>query len=207
MEYELPVGCARAVIRRIVHGLAVWPGGPMSGRLPAWLAAWLGVPVPSNADAATWQLDSRWSWAPWATLLLVLVAVGWTVSLYARESGSASRMYRTALAALRIAAIGLVLVMLAQWALALWLTGLPSIALVIDQSASMNIADRYDDPAVSPRLNERLIANGLTEPKRLNIAKLLLKEENGRLLRELTERYRLAAYSASGNVERLSETS
>src|SRR5215218_5300670 len=109
MEFGNSLGCARAVIRRIVHGLAVWPGGLMSGRLPAWLAEWLGVPVASNADSATWQLDSRWSWAPWATLLLVLVAIGWTISLYARESGSASRMYRTVLVALRLAAIGLVL--------------------------------------------------------------------------------------------------
>ena len=79
----------------------------MSGRLPAWLADWLGVPMPSNADTATWQLDSRWNWAPWATLLLVLVAIGWTASLYARESGSASRLYRTNLAILRLVAIGL----------------------------------------------------------------------------------------------------
>ncbi len=179
----------------------------MSGRLPAWLADWLGVPVPSNAETATWQLDSRWSWAPWATLLLVIVAIAWTISLYARESGSASRMYRTALAALRLVAIGLVLVMLAQWALALWLTGPPSIALVIDHSASMGIADRYDDPAVAARLNERLIANGLTEPKRLNIAKLLLKDQNGRLLGELADRYRLVVYAAAGNVERLSDSS
>ena len=179
----------------------------MSGRLPAWLADWLGVPVPSNADSATWQLDSRWSWAPWATLLLVLVAIAWTAWLYSRESGNASRMYRTALAALRLAAIGLVLVMLAQWALALWLTGPPSIAVVIDHSASMSIADRYDDSAVAARLNERLVANGLTEPKRLNIAKLLLKDDNGKLLRELADRYRLATYAAAGNVERLSENS
>lgn len=178
----------------------------MSGRLPAWLAEWLGVPVPSNADSATWQLDSRWSWAPWATLLLMLVAIAWTVSLYARESGSASRMYRASLVALRLAAIGLVLVMLAQWALALWLTGPPSIALVVDHSASMNIADHYDDPAITARLNERLISNGLTEPKRLNIAKLLLKDDNGRLLRELSDHYRLAFYAAAGSVERVSET-
>src|SRR5262245_41054062 len=106
----------------------------MSGRLPAWIADWLGVPVPSNAGTVTWQLDSRWNWAPWATLLLVLAAVAWTVWLYARESGGASRMYRMTLAALRIAAIALVLVMLAQWALALSLTGPPSLALAIDHS-------------------------------------------------------------------------
>src|SRR3954470_9745508 len=108
MEFGTPLGCARAVICRIVHGLAVRPGCLMSGRLPAWLAELLGVPVPSNADTATWQLDSHWSWAPWATLLLVLFAITWTVSLYARESGSAGRMYRAVLITLRLAAIGLV---------------------------------------------------------------------------------------------------
>jgi hypothetical protein len=179
----------------------------MSGQLPAWLAEWLGVPVPSNADSATWQLDSRWSWAPWATLLLVLVAIAWTISLYARESGTASRMYRTVLVALRLAAIGLVLVMLAQWALALWLTGPPSIALVIDHSSSMDITDRYDDPALAARLNERLIANGLSEPKRLNIAKLILKDDNRRLLRELADRYRVGVYTAAANIERPFESS
>src|SRR4051812_22423110 len=153
MEFGTPLGCARAVICRIVHGLAVRPGGVMSGQLPAWLAEWLGVPVPSTADTATWQLDSRWSWAPWATLLLVLVAIAWTISLYARESGSASRMYRAVLVALRLMAITLVLVMLAQWALALWLTGPPSIAIILDHSASMDIADRYEDPVIDGRLN------------------------------------------------------
>ena len=179
----------------------------MTGRLPAWLAEWLGVTAPSNADAATWQLDSRWSWAPWATLLLVILAIAWTVSLYARESGSASRLYRAVLVALRLTAFGLVLVMLAQWALALWLTGPPSIALVIDHSASMNTADHYADPAVAARLHKRLIANGLTEPTRLNIAKLILKDDNGQLLRELANRYRLALYTAAGSVERISDRS
>jgi von Willebrand factor type A domain-containing protein len=179
----------------------------MNGRLPAWLAEWLGVPVPTNADSATWQLDSRWSWAPWATLLLVLVAIAWTVSLYSRESGSAGRVYRAVLVSLRLAAIGLVLVMLAQWALALWLTGPPAVALVIDHSASMGIADRYDDTAFASRLNERLIANSLTESTRLNIAKLVLTEGNGRLLGELADRYRLATYIAAGNVKRLPENS
>jgi hypothetical protein len=177
----------------------------MSGRLPAWFAHWLGMPVTSHADAATWQLDSRWNWAPWATLLLVLVAIAWTVALYSRESGSAGRIYRAMLVALRLAAIGLVLVMIAQWALALWMTGPPAIALVIDQSASMGMADHYDDPALSSQLNERLMANGLTEPTRLNIAKMLLKEQNGRLFGELAARYRLAMYAAAGDVERLSE--
>ena len=79
------------------------------------------------------------------------------------------------LATLRLAAIGLVLVMLAQWALALWLTGPPAIALVIDHSASMGIVDRLRRCShCSLALNERLVATGLTEPKRLNIAKIAI---------------------------------
>ncbi|HEX5472644.1 MAG TPA: VWA domain-containing protein [Lacipirellulaceae bacterium] len=157
----------------------------------------------SHAEAATWQLDSRWSWAPWATLLLILVAIAWTIAVYSRESGSAGRIYRAFLVTLRLVAIGLVLVMIAQWALALWLTGPPAIALVIDHSASMGITDHYDHKAESSRLNERLIANGLSEPTRLNIAKVLLKQDNGRFLDQLAARYRLAAYAVAGDVVRL----
>lgn len=175
----------------------------MSGRLPGWLADWLGVPIPTNADTATWHLDTRWAWAPWATLLLVLAVIAWTISVYARESGSASRLYRAILAALRLVAVGLALVMLAQWSFALRLTGPPAVAVVIDRSASMGIADRYDDPTLASRLHERLISNSLTESTRLSAAKLLLTENNGRLLGELMQRYRVALYVADGNIERI----
>ncbi len=175
----------------------------MSGRLPGWLAERLGVSVPSSADGATWQLDSAWSWAPWATLLLVIVAVLWTIMLYARESSGAGRPYRALLTTLRLVAIGLLLVMLAQWAIALRITGPPAIALVIDRSASMGIADRYDDPALTARLNEQLVAGGLSEPTRLNLAKMLMTGNDSRLLREIANRYRTALYLAAGGLERV----
>jgi len=174
----------------------------MTGRIPAWLADWLGVALPADADAATWQLDSAWRWAPWATVLLVLAAIAWTVLLYARESTSARPAYRALLAALRLSAIALVLIMLAQWALALRLTGPPAIALVIDRSASMGVADRYSDEALAAQLAERLGDNQLAEPTRLNLAKLLLSESDGRLLKELADRYRLEVYFAASGVER-----
>jgi hypothetical protein len=175
----------------------------MSGRLPSWLADWLGVPVPTSADSATWQLDSRWSWAPWATLLLVLVAIAWIAAIYARESGTASRLYRTNLAILRLIAIGLALVMLAQWSLALRLTGPPAVAIVVDHSASMSIADHYDEPALASQLNNRLTASGLNELTRLNTAKLLLTENDAQVLKALAGRYRVTTYAAAADVERL----
>lgn len=174
----------------------------MSGYLPHWLAEWLGVPAGTAADGASWQLDSAWSWAPWATLLLVLAAILFTSLLYARESTSAGRAYRALLTTLRLAAIGLVLIMLAQWAIAVRLTGPPAVALIIDRSASMAIADQYDDAELPATIRERLGASGLSEPTRLNLAKLLATENDGRMLRTLAGRYRLHVYLVAGTVER-----
>src|SRR5262245_43452555 len=117
----------------------------MTGRLPTWLANWLGVDLPAG-DAATWQLDASWHWPPWATLLLVLAVVAWTITLYAREASAAGRGYRAILAVLRMTALALVLIMLAQWAITLRLTGPPAFAVIIDRSGSMQIADRYTQP-------------------------------------------------------------
>jgi uncharacterized membrane protein len=178
----------------------------MSGRLPAWLSEWVGVSAPTNADGATWQFDSKWSWAPWATLLLVLIAVGWTIALYSRESGNAGRAYRSVLVALRLAALAIVLIMLAQWAIAFLLTGPPSLALVIDRSASMAITDHYNESPIESQLNQRLAANGLTSLSRLNLAKLLAKENKGQLVNRLVDGYRLSVYLVDDNIERLPPT-
>jgi hypothetical protein len=170
--------------------------------MPTWLANWLGIPPSTAADGATWQLDSAWHWAPWATLLLVLGAILFTAVLYARESSAAGRFYRALLTVLRLTAIGIVLIMLAQWALAVRLTGPPAIALVIDRSASMAIADHYTPTELPPPIRERLVAAGLGEPTRVNLAKLLATENDGALLRTLADRYRLHVYFAANGIER-----
>ncbi|MEX0641362.1 MAG: vWA domain-containing protein [Pirellulales bacterium] len=178
----------------------------MTGRLPAWLAEWLGVELPAAGDSATWQLEATWHWPPWATVLLVLIAILWTITLYTREASTAGRGYRALLAFLRMTAIALILIMLAQWALALRLTGPPAFALVIDRSASMGIDDRNGDPEQASRLAERLSKNGLTDSTRLSQAKLFSTENDGRLLAELARRYRLEVYFAAAGIERQQHT-
>ena len=66
----------------------------MTGRLPTWLADWLGVDLPAAGDAASWRLDSTWHWPPWATVLLILAVILWTAMLYTREASTAGRRYR-----------------------------------------------------------------------------------------------------------------
>jgi hypothetical protein len=178
----------------------------MKGKPQSWLLESIGASPAAGADAATWQLDSNWSWAPWLTLLLVLAAIAWTVQLYAREATSAGRGYRALLTVLRLGALGIALIMIAQWVLTIRLTGPPTVALIIDRSASMGIADRYDKSALSARISERLSENRLPEPTRLNLAKLLLTQRDQELLRELSTRYRLAMYFAAEGVERESNS-
>jgi hypothetical protein len=175
----------------------------MNGQLPKWLSDWLGLGATGKTDGATWQLDSVWSWAPWVTLLTVLAAIMWTVALYAREQTAAGRFYRGVLAALRLTALAALAVMLAQWTLAIRLTGPPPIALVMDRSASMNIVDRWDDQALAADLSKRLATAGGGDATRIDVAKLLATEKDGQLLRELGRRYRLNIYSVAESVEQL----
>lgn len=176
----------------------------MSGGMPNAVTDWLGLSLPAGGDDATWQLDSAWHWAPWATLLLVIGAIAWTIVLYARESSSVKRQYRMFLAALRLTALGILLVILAQWAIIVRITGPPSIAVVVDRSASMGIADQYDDTALAATIKSRLSASGLTEPSRINQAKSLLLRDDTRWIKEFDTRYRPEWYWLAGGVEHVS---
>jgi hypothetical protein len=177
----------------------------MTRRIPQWLADWLDIAPGGVADGATWQVDSAWSWPPWATLLLAVAALLFIAILYARESSSAGRAYRVLLTTLRCGAISLVLIMLAQWALSVRLTGPPAIALIIDRSASMAIADQYQVNELPAPIRERLVASGLSEPTRLNLAKLLATADDAKLLKSLADRWRLHVYFAAAGIERAEE--
>ena len=124
-------------------------------------------------------------------------------TIRARIDQHAQGAYRSALIILRIAALCLLLIMLAQWAIAVRITGPPALALVVDRSASMGIADSFDEPGVATRFNEQLAAGGLSEPTRLNLAKTLLTADDGRFLRELAQRYRMQTYLIAGGLEQL----
>lgn len=168
----------------------------MSGNLPSWLAARWGVSPTSAGEGATWTLTLRWPFSAWLTLLLVGAAVAWIVLLYRRET-SAVRPFRRLLTALRLAALALVLLMISQVTLALSRTGLPHVAVLIDDSASMEIADRGAEAPDRDAVASRLAAAGFPEPTRLNQAKTLLLENEAKLLDSVAGRYRLKLYYVS----------
>lgn len=168
----------------------------MSGNLPHWLAARWGVAPTTTGEGAVWSLSVRWPFSAWLTLLLAAAAVAWIVVLYRRET-AAGRPFRRLLTLLRLAALALVAVMISQLTLALSRTGLPHVAILVDDSASQQIVDRDTEAAERDALASRVAGAGFSEPTRLNQGKTLLLENDAKLLREVAERYRLKLYYLS----------
>ena len=117
----------------------------MSGILPTWMERWFGLSNGPGMGIA-WRLEYRWPWPSWATLLAVLAITAVVVAVYLRESRQAGRAYRLALASMRLAAIGLVLLMIAQVGLFLQKTGLPFVVVIIDDTQSMNTPTNTTKP-------------------------------------------------------------
>ncbi len=157
----------------------------------------MGVSPASPGEGTVWSLENTWNWAPWVTLLFLLFVVGWVVFFYSRESTTAGRVVRSLLVTMRLGLIGIVLLMIAEITLSLRRTGLPTVAVVVDDSASMGITDRYDDEKLQSLVEKRLRAAQLEEPHRLNLAKTVLLDKGTNLLASVARNYRLKLYFVS----------
>ncbi len=177
--------------------MAVWALDAMNGILPNWLERWLGVEAASPGEGTVWSLENTWSWAPWITLLLAMFAVAWVVYFYAREGPAAGRWMKAALISMRLALIALVVFMIAEFTLSLRRTGLPTVAIIVDDSASMGLDERYDDKKLHAIVARRIQSAGLEQINRLNLAKTVLLEKGTNLLAAIERHYRLKLYVAS----------
>jgi|GEM_PF-4930003 len=171
----------------------------MNGILPHWLESWLGVEHAGSGEGAVWSLENSWGWAPWVTLLFVVFAVGWVAYFYTRESSTAGKLPRILLAATRLTLITLILLMVAELMLSLKRTGLPTVVVLIDDSGSMAVADRYENEKLRALALRRVQAIGLKEPTRLNLAKSILLDDRVDLLGQLEQQYKLKVYCVAGS--------
>ncbi len=67
------------------------------------------------------------------------------MGVYLREGRTAGQRSALTMALLRLATVGVVLFMLAEFVLSGQRTGLPYVVVLVDESESMGIVDRYDD--------------------------------------------------------------
>ncbi len=170
----------------------------MNHTVPNWLERLLGVPATSG-EGTVWSIEHAWPWPPWVTLLLAAAAVIFVAAVYLREGRRAGRAYRLMLAAIRLALIAMAVLMIAQITLVLKRTGLPYVAVLVDDSLSMTIVDHYPD---KPRkaMVERLKAAGTDKAglSRWNLLRTLLSEDKGSLLQGVTEGHKLRAWFLTG---------
>jgi len=166
----------------------------MNGTLPQWIQRLLGIEA-GPGEGAAWRLQYTWPWAPWLTLLLVVAVVAFVVAVYLRQSRRAGLALKVALVSIRLALVGIVLLMIAQFMLCVERTGLPYLAVVLDDSVSMTIVDRREEDRAD-RLARRLKAAGLELPRlsRENLAKMLLLEKRARWLHHFADDYKLRFY-------------
>lgn len=165
----------------------------MKGTLPAWVERLLGVNAAESGEGTIWGLENSWNLPPWTTLLLIAAMVALVFAIYLREGRAFGQRSAIGMALLRLGTIAVVLFMLAEFVLSGQRTGLPYVVLLVDESESMGIVDRYDD-TLRAALDKRIAAAGLDEPTRLNLAKTLLIENDGRLLKNIEQRYKLKVY-------------
>ena len=181
----------------------------MKGTVPSWLQPLLDLDPAESGEGTVWRLDYEWPWPAWATVLGLAALVALLAFSYLREAGSANRAVRIALLTVRLAVVGLLCFMIAQFALSLERTGLPYLVFAVDDSASMGIIDRYDDAQLESLAQRQIQGAGLENASRLNLAKSLLLAEDAGLLLDAARGHKVRLYfisdAARGEIGELSE--
>lgn len=154
------------------------------------VAEWyLGVSPTGSGESVRWSQswgsasgNEVWIVGVIAAALAVIVVLAW------QQPGRWSRAW-WGLLALRLSALAIVALWLGEWTLHVVRTGLPSLVVLLDTSASMSLEDRYP-----PKAGGSGAAGDQAQGARLAIAQGLMLADDGAWLRELARRYRVQVY-------------
>ncbi|AMV37322.1 VWA domain-containing protein [Planctomyces sp. SH-PL62] len=188
-----------------------------------YLADRLGVEPPRAGEAVSPHIRFEQPWPQWALLAVVLGGSAFVVWLYRREPRAPAGV-KAVLAGLRISLVLLTVFLLSEAALSVDRTGLPYLAVLVDDSASAQIADQYEKPEVQAQAaalasdsakaaTEAGKGSGETsapgangeEATRLAVAKGLLLKDDAAMLRALQKQHRVRLYLVSNATRLLAE--
>lgn len=171
--------------------------------LREWLLPRLSPGSASRGDLET-TIEHDWPWPPWLTLLVLIAASLYVAWIYSREQRGA-RWRRASLAGLRMAAVGVLIFMLYGWTRQPHRVEPPEIVVAVDVSASMSVADAYQDARVRNAL-QTILGKPLEEPPaRLRIATSLLSSDEWQT--QLGQRYRVKLFRLGEGTQRLDASS
>ena len=173
-------------------------------RIQQFLAWYLGLNSPAPGEGTQWRLDWRSPAPPWVIALVaaaLLVGVTW---IYRRDGETLNRRQRLTLTVLRLCVFAVILAMLTELSLTVERTGLPTIAIMIDTSASMSLQDQYPSGSAAAGLSKAVSLSPGRDAHRLALTQELLTRNNGQLLRELRRRHQVRLYRFSDTAAQLS---
>jgi len=162
---------------------------------------YFGIPPAEPGQGTQWNWVSETPW-PSATpqWLLLLSAIGillYLLTIYRRDAQRASRWMRGLLLALRLLVLACVLLVLSELTLVVDRTGLPFVAVLIDDSASMSLDDQYADAKEQAAVRTLLGESPGQPASRLRLAQNLLTRQDAGFLRRLQLQHQLRLYRFS----------
>lgn len=171
-----------------------------------WLLKLLGVDAAAVPDGATTEFiftNAPQSWRVFIMLVLVIGLLWSVVFMYRRESASVSRPLRAGLIALRCLVLLLLALTLMGPALAYSTQRRiePYVLVLVDDSMSISVQDRYPDGDRAERVASLLGVEAgdlqAAPPTRAQLINRLLSRDDAALLESLTEKGRVRVMSFS----------
>jgi uncharacterized membrane protein len=178
----------------------------MWNRLKAIAEWYLGVAPSGSGESARWSLEfgAADGLTPWIVASIAVAAA--IICLLAARDPERNARRRGRLLALRLAALAIIGVWLGLLTLVVVRTGLPTLVLLIDTSASMSLEDQPVDPVrAKPNKDSHAVAESRGRT-RLAIGQQLLLDNDHALIRELARRYRLHVYEFSDTARQVGHT-
>lgn len=164
------------------------------------------LPGSQAGQRTDWRFEFQSVAGGWPTavlLLLTIAAAVYLVAVYWRDAAGISLGRRTLLTGLRLAVVTLAGLCLFQLTLSVGRIGLPVIAILIDNSASMGLDDRYADEKTTALADQLIRDAGIPAKSRLGLAQAVLIGDDGRFLRQLLKNHTLRLYRFAEGVVRL----
>ena len=174
--------------------------------LTRFFERYLGLPASQGGQRTDWRFEFETIPSGWPTALLLLLTVAagvYLVAIYWRDAAGISLGRRCLLTGLRLAVVLLAGLCLFQLTLSVGRIGLPVIAILIDNSASMGLDDRYPDEKVDGLANQLIHDAGIPAKSRLGLAQAVLTGDEGRFLRQLLKNHTLRLYRFAEGAVRL----
>jgi len=159
---------------------------------------YLGIPPAEPGEGTSWtfQHTTPWpaGWPDWCSLLAVLGVLAVTVVIGFRAARACRLRIRVCLVLLRLLAVSLIGVFLCQLTLSVERTGLPFVVVMVDDSASMQLQDRFTDRRLKQAAETLLGSRSRSTASRLDLTKALLTARKGDWLARVLAKHKLRVY-------------